>query len=102
MHRAAELLVLIDGYKTSLASLTNEQAVIEYDFAQIMGDFLRDGYWSDSNYTVGQEESLYQDAVDLLKQLSKPSVTYNISAVKLSEEMGFEIEPYNINSVIHL
>ena len=102
MHQAASLLVQIDGLRTTLVSLTNEQAVIEYDFCTAMGDFLRDGYWSDSNYAVGQEQRLYNDAVDLLEQVSKPSVTYSISTIKLSEAMGFEIEPYGINSIIHL
>lgn len=102
MHNAAALQVQIDGLRTSLVSLTNQQAVIEYDFNTAMGDFLRDGYWSDSNYTVGQEQHLYNDAVTLLEQISKPSVTYNISTIKLSEAMGFEIEPYGVNSIIHL
>lgn len=102
MHRAAELLVQITNLRTSLVSLTNEQGVIEYDFNAAMGDFLRDGYWSDANYTVGQEQCLYNDAVEQLAEISKPSVTYNISTIKLSEAMGFEIEPYDINSIIHL
>ena len=102
MHRAAELLVQITNLRTSLVSLTNEQGVIEYDFNVAMGDFLRDGYWSDANYTVGQEQCLYNDAVEQLAEISKPSVTYNISTIKLSEAMGFEIEPYDINSIIHL
>lgn len=102
MHRAAYLLNQITNIRTSLVSLTNQQSVIEYDFSVAMGDFLRDGYWSDTNYTVGQEQNLYNDAVDLLAQISKPSVTYSISEIKLSEAMGFEIEPYEQNSVIHL
>lgn len=102
MREVAELLVQLDVLMVQTTTLSNQQATIEAAFASAMGDFLRDGYWSDTNYTVGQEQSLYNDAVNLLNQISKPTVTYQISTTKMSEAMGFELEPFDINSMIRL
>ena len=95
MRDAAELLDQLDTLITQNAVLNAQQTQIEATFSAAMGDYLRDGYWSDPNYTVGQEQSLYNDAVSLLNQISKPTVTYQISTIKLSEAMGFEVEPFD-------
>ena len=42
------------------------QAEIEHEFTTAMGDMLKDGYWSNNNYALGQEEFLYQDALDMM------------------------------------
>lgn len=39
-----------------------DTATIETAFANAMGDLLREGYWNNSNYIEGQEETLYADA----------------------------------------
>ena len=100
MHEVARLLVELDSLSATQAELSAEQIAVEAAFSAAMGDFLRDGYWSDANYTVGQEQCLYNDAVDLLNQISKPAVTYTVSTIKLSEAMGYEIEPFDLNSMI--
>lgn len=102
MHDAAELTEQIYQLELTLASANETQAEIEAAFHEAMGDLLNDGYWSDTNYTVGQEESLYNDAVDVLAQLSKPEVVYTISAVTLSEAMSMTPDQFHINSRIRL
>lgn len=93
VHRAVALALEIDNLKNkgadSQAGLLQTQAQIEANFMNAMGDMLKDGYWSDSNYTVGQERFLYEDAVDVMKQVSRPSVSYTMSLVPLSEAMGY-------------
>lgn len=92
-HRAVALALELDKLKNdganSEAGLLQTQAQIEANFMNAMGDMLKDGYWSDSNYTVGQERFLYEDAVDVMKQVSRPSVAYTLSLVPLSEAMGY-------------
>lgn len=92
-HRAVALALELDGLKNdgadSEAGLLQTQAEIEANFMNAMGDMLKDGYWSDSNYTVGQERFLYEDALDVMKQVSRPSVSYTLSLVPLSEAMGY-------------
>lgn len=102
MHEVARLLVELDNLSASQAELSAEQIAIEAEFSAAMGDLLRDGYWSDANYTVGQEQCLYNDAVELLEQISKPTITYTVSTIKQSEAMGREIEPFDLNSMVRL
>ena len=102
MREAVELAISLDGLKDDLANLQGDQLDIETAFAEAMGDMLRDGYWADNNYAPGQEEYLYQDAIDVINQMSKPTVTYTLSQVGLSEEMGFS-EPFpEINDKINI
>ena len=74
----------IDALNKDTESATLAQEEIEEAFAEAMGSMLRDGYWSDSNYTVGQEESLYNDAVEISKKLAYPTVSYTIETHDLS------------------
>lgn len=67
-----------------------------------MGDMLRDGYWSNTNYAPGQEQLLYWDALDQIASVSKPKVKYTIGLVVLSEELGYAKEEFKLNTKIHL
>lgn len=67
-----------------------------------MGDMLRDGYWSNTNYAPGQEQLLYWDALDQIVSVSKPKVKYSISLVVLSEELGYSQDEFKLNTKIHL
>ena len=60
-------------------------SVIENTFSAAMGDMLRDGYWNDSNYIVGQESKLYADAQEIMRIMAQPDSTYSVKFVELSE-----------------
>lgn len=79
-----ELKVLYEEYSIAQA----RQNSAEGDFLEVMGDFIRDGYWSNTNYIAGQEEFLYQDALDISAELAFPKVTYTISLVHASDIWG--------------
>ena len=102
MHQAATITEQIYELELQLETATGSQEEVEAAFYEAMGDMLNDGYWSDTNYTVGQEESLYNDAVDVLAQLSKPAVSYTVSLVTLSEAMGMTPDNFMINSRVRL
>lgn len=80
MRRAALLaLERADTEKLYQAAMTGQEE-IERRFAEAMGDLLRDGYWSNTAYAPGQEELLYLEAAEVMATLSKPSVTYTVTA----------------------
>lgn len=78
---AREISTLYDTYDTQIASVNT----IESTFANAMGDMLRDGYWNDSNYIVGQEDELYADAQDIMDVMSQPVADYSVNMVDLYE-----------------
>lgn len=80
----------------------NKQNNIEADFVLAMGDLLRDGYWNDDNYVAGQEQYLYNDALDVMKEVSKPTVTYTVSLEVMSEAMGYTPDEVEINSKVRI
>ena len=80
---------------SELADLTyivNYQQVIDAQevlssFEQILADNLdsryREGWLQKSDYVDGDEEKLYMDAIDDLKEVSSPEVSYNIGYVNI-------------------
>lgn len=73
---------LYDEYD-GLSTTANE---IENSFIAVMGDMLRDGYWNDSNYVEGQEDQLYNDAKEIMREMAQPVVTYDIGVSDLHEQ----------------
>lgn len=71
----------IGDMEAELDQYNEEQTDIEGMFADAMGDMLRDGYWSNTNYAPGQEQLLYWDALDQMASVAKPKVKYTISLV---------------------
>lgn len=95
LMRRAVLLAIdrADMEKTYQASMRGQEEV-ERRFAEAMGDMLRDGYWSNTSYAPGQEELLYREAVEVMAQLSKPSVTYTAGIQNLSGISGYDQERF--------
>lgn len=89
MREAVTIVIALDGLQDDLMVLKSNQLEIEATFSEAMGDMLRDGYWSDNNYAPGQETNLYQDAIDVINQMAKPTVTYTFSQVGISAVIGF-------------
>lgn len=67
-----------------------------------MGDMLRDGRWSDDNYTIGQEEALYLDALDISDRVSKPKTTYTLTYQDATELLGYGVEDMDVNQTGHI
>ncbi len=101
-YEALELYEQYSGEQDKLAELQQAQLDIENTFAQKMGDFLRDGYWSDTNYILGQEKYLYEDALDVMDEMSKPKLKYSVSRYSLSNQLGYDIDNFHVNTQIRL
>ena len=92
----------LGSYKGIDTALHIEQDDIESDFIIAMGDMLRDGYWNNQNYIEGQEQHLYDDAVERLEILSKPSVSYSFDLIRLHKELGIPIEDFKLNAIFRI
>lgn len=57
-------------------------------FAEIMHDTLKESRWQEPNYVDGDEDRLYEDAMDNSYQLGKPEATYDINFISLYESQG--------------
>lgn len=99
---AAQDAFLYDETNTELNAAQMGQADVESDFLDAMGDMLKDGYWSDSNYVPGQEEALYQDALDMSERLAKPKVTYTLGYVAAEEQLGVSLDDLEVNDAGHI
>lgn len=102
MRQAIEYAVAIDDKNQELAILQQQQAGYESAFAAVMGDMLRDGYWSNTNYAPGQEQLLYWDALDQSTEAAWPSVKYSISLIEVAHENGRQEEEFQLNMKVRL
>ena len=82
--------------------LREQQDDVEATFIAAMGDLIRDGYWSNTNYITGQEQHLYDDAVEMLKELSRPKVSYKFSYHRTNDDTDIPIENIKLNAVFRI
>ena len=57
----------------------------EERMTSLIGDIYREGWWQDANYIAGDEEKLYDDALDNLEKISFPETSYTIDFLDLRE-----------------
>jgi len=75
-------------YDTCYKALLAAQEALRSLEQQLMlsvGDMYREGWWNDASYVDGDEQKLYEDTLDNLKEISKPEATYNITYLDLYE-----------------
>lgn len=85
-----------EAYGVYLKAVQEAQQAIkdrDLEITELLGDMLREGYWQDNNYVEGDEERLYKDSMDNLKEISKPECTYDIDFLDLytSNKTGFSL-----------
>lgn len=102
MSRAGAIVLQLKAAKDEFFIEQAKQNNVESDFISAMGDFIRDGYWSNTNYIAGQEEYLYQDALDMSTELAYPKVTYTISLTHASDIWGELLDEYLLNSSVRV
>lgn len=102
MWEAVTTVLEIKTLNTTVKSAQEDMAEAEQTFVDAMGNMLHDGYWNNSNYTIGQEESLYADAVEILKIMSRPAVTYSISFLNLAALSDYKMEEIKLNMRVRI
>lgn len=93
---AIDLSLQLNTLNEAYNTLSMQQLTIEAVFTVAMGDMLRDGYWSDTDYIAGQEQYLYNDALEVSAEMGKPAITYSVTALDLGA-MGLDDEPFDLN-----
>ena len=96
------MLYTKQSLETQLDGMNTQQDEIEATFIAAMGYMLRDGYWSNQNYTTGQETFLYMDAMDMVKQMSWPTTGINFSYVRLTEDYDIPIDEIEMNAIFRI
>ena len=102
MRSAVKLTVQHEDIRLEYQASLISQQEIENRFAVAMGDMLIDGYWSNTDYALGQEELLYREACEVMAQLSKPTVTYTTSIQNLACVSGYEQERFEIGQLLRI
>lgn len=102
MFQAVNLIVELDQERITIEKEEINQEAIEDNFCIAMGSMLRDGYWSDLNYTVGQEQSLYNDALEISKKLAFPTATYDIDTKNLSVKDEYAGEVFKLAQAVRM
>lgn len=100
--KSTGMLYQFSHYDEINTQLNEEQDDIEATFIAAMGYMLRDGYWNNTNYTVGQEKYLYEDAKDITNEMSKPVTNYTFSYVRVTEDFDVPAEDIEINAIFKL
>lgn len=75
-----------DVYITKLSLLKQAQNSLiqaEKNLMESLGDMYREGYWQEPKYAEGDENILYADALDNLKEISHPEALYEIQYLDL-------------------
>ena len=102
MREAVDKAFERDAINGLYESSMSGQDAIEQRFTEAMGDLLRDGYWSNTSYAVGQEELLFLEGQEIMAKLAKPSVSYTVTVQNLSGISGYEQEVFQPNMAVRL
>ena len=65
------------------------------DMSSSLDVMYREGWYQDASYVEGDEEKLYKDSLDNLKQIAKPEANYNFTFLDLyksNKNMGYTID----------
>lgn len=72
----------LENYASS-KDAQDEVTNLETAMAEALGDMYREGWWQDDSYVDGDEEKLYEDALDNLKKIAQPETSYSINYLDL-------------------
>lgn len=90
-------------YEQNLLALTRAQEFIKSEDANLtekLGDLLREGYWQEDQFVEGDEIRMYTDAIDNLKEISKPEITYEIDFLDLyGSNRGLEFSVDDVTEI---
>lgn len=96
------LLYRLDYHSEVLKAYLAQQDNYEVEFIITMGNMLRDGYWQNNNYVLGQESALYADALEMSEQMAKPKISYSVKYIRSPEEADIPIDDLKLNQVARI
>ena len=63
---------------------------------------MRDGYWQDNDYIVGQEQDLYNDGLETIRIMSRPKAKYDISIYNDNDAVFAPFKVAKVNDPVHI
>lgn len=102
MKECITLALEIGTAETSIAQKQQAMKDADQTLSEALGEMLQEGYYSDETYVPGQEAALYSDAVEMLKVMSRPQVSYALSEIDLKDVEGYEDEVFDLNTAAHI
>lgn len=102
MLGAISLIKDVDVDTKEISVLTHSQTEIEDLFSSQMGTMLKDGYWSDENYTADQTASLYRDALEISERMAFPIASYSAGVQNLSKISKYKDEEFAIGQAVRM
>lgn len=97
MGRGIVLAREIGNAQAEIQENADESENAEEDFAKAMGEMLREGYWTDSQYIPGQEDALYADALEISAEMARPQCDWTIALHDLSFCAEYTGEEFDVN-----
>ena len=96
-------------YYDGMSEAQANYAAYENAMKNALGDLIREGDWQDNNYVDGDEQKLYEDALDNLKQVAKPETIYTINFldqrctdIDAIQENGVRWADFDVNDAAHV
>lgn len=102
MHQAVGLCMELNAMYYDREGALTAQEEVEAEFLYAMGDMLKEGYWQNNNYALGQEQFLYEDAVDMINRMSWPDIKYQVDRVSLAGKFKYESTDIDINTKVRI
>lgn len=81
----------------ALTEAQNDLSVLENEVMESVGDLYREGWWQDESYVDEDEDKLYNDAADNLREISKPEATYSVTYLDL-HDANTNMADYSVSS----
>ena len=79
--------------------LEEKDALIK-DFELELGDFIKEGFYQDSNYV--DSTALYKDSQKISQKMGYPRVSYQCNVLDLSKLTGYSLEEFDIGDKVYL
>lgn len=70
-----------ENLKAFVDAAQEEISRYEQEMKDAIGDLYREGWWQNTNYVDGDEQKLYDDAIENLVEISKPQETYQVAFI---------------------
>lgn len=88
------LRAMVDEYNNRIFLLKKQKQDVEFLFTSKYSRYIREGVWNSEQYI--EDDLYYLNAVNVLKNSSKPKLTYSISVIDLSPLKQFKDYVFNI------
>lgn len=88
------LTTLNSNLNNYISQLTTQELTLR----ATVGDFIKEGIYKNDQYV--NKTALFNDAKNILAEVCKPKVTYNMSVIDLSQLSGYTLEKFGLGDIV--